>query len=458
MKSYYIVVPASLTTKKIQKEIDQSNLNIDYLYWLVSQILIKNNYNLDGIPENEWKPLCSKLLEKYPYDYKPHLKFLCSDNSGLDKVLWRNNYALGKCYSYKLSNSFFMDKGRIHEITDKKLLRHLKKLYPNNISYNYKFERRYKFLAKYFKDNNLQINAQEAIDKNNELFNDGYFNPTKKVFKQRNNLIQICSILNQKFEINFNPNTDGRIHTVITSLSKPLRQYVTYKGELLSEVDLTSSVPLFCYYILKSAAGFNTNTHFNKIIHQSKTEYPFEMFNVKANKLDKDEIERFGRKILDGTFYSSFVEVLNLIDDNDEKFDKEKYLKNIKGSNSHHAKQLQKIMKKPILSMMNAKESKFKTEQELFKNQFPTILGWINEFKKDNHKLFSYLMLQTESYFMLDVVARTLNNDPTNKMPLITLHDCLVTTQKNLDILYGKMEDILSKELGFTPMLTKEEW
>jgi len=461
MKKYYVIVPETLCIDKIlnQSITNTSNYNVDYFYWLVSQVLTKNTYDFEGNIENEWKALCSKILEKHPYNYKEHLRFLCSNQGTFDKILWRKEYSVGQCYSYKLSPSYFISKARIYEITDKKLLKYFKKLRPDKIVYNNKFKRRYKFLAKYFNNNDLEIDESGAIMKNDALFKTGYFDPTKKVFKQRNNLKQICSILNQEFNINYNNKTDGRIHTLITSLSKPLRHYITYHGKELAEVDLTNSVPLFCYYILKAITNSNSNKYLDTIIHQSKIKYPFKMFSEGANILDKKEVEAFGKKVLNGTFYDCFVDELSLLDKEDKDFDKDEYLKK-KSMSIFNTEKIEprKVMKKIMLSMMNAKIDQYKIEQKIFKNQFPTILQWINGFKKENHKLFSYLMLQTESYFILDIVARKINSNPRINIPIITLHDCLITTKSNLDTLYCEMQNILNRELGFTPKLTKKEW
>jgi hypothetical protein len=183
------------------------------------------------------------------------------------------------------------------------------------------------------------------------------------------------------------------------------------------------------------------------------------MFSEGANILDKKEVEAFGKKVLDGTFYDCFVNELSLLDKKDKDFNKDEYLKK-KSMSIFNTEKIEprKVMKKIMLSMMNAKISQYKIEQKIFKNQFPTILQWINRFKKENHKLFSYLMLQTESYFILDIVARKINSNPRINIPIITLHDCLITTKSNLDTLYYEMQNILNRELGFTPKLTKKEW
>mgnify|MGYP005846551983 CR=1 FL=1 len=80
------------------------------------------------------------------------------------------------------------------------------------------------------------------------------------------------------------------------------------------------------------------------------------------------------------------------------------------------------------------------------------------QFKEDNHKLFSYLTMQTEAHFMLNNVARFLNKEYRGKIPLFTLHDCLITTEDNVDFLQEFTSELLTKKMGFSPILTKKVW
>jgi len=122
------------------------------------------------------------------------------------------------------------------------------------------------------------------------------------------------------------------------------------------------------------------------------------------------------------------------------------------------AEDLRKVMKKNILSMFNSKPSHYLNEEAEFNMHYSSILKWIKTFKKRNHKYFSYLMLQLESYFILEVVARQFNNKFMGKKPLFTLHDCLITTKSNIGTLHEFMKKSLSKELKFDPILKIEVW
>ena len=108
--------------------------------------------------------------------------------------------------------------------------------------------------------------------------------------------------------------------------------------------------------------------------------------------------------------------------------------------------------------MFNARPSYHLKAEAVFNNHFPSILIWLKTFKKSNHKYFSYLTLQLESYFMLNIVARKFNKKFRGKKPLFTLHDCLITTEDNIDELHLFMKETLAEALNFTPILKVEVW
>jgi hypothetical protein len=276
------------------------------------------------------------------------------------------------------------------------------------------------------------------------------------------NAIQIKEIANRDFSIKYTHKTDGRLHHQITRLSKELRKFLKYDEEELAECDLSASVPTILSYTLLNINN-SDSIPLNSVVNKSKLYYPHYMFCKNAVPLDIIEVELFSKKILSGQFYESFIEGMHNIHHFDNSLKPDEYfLKNVEKMFGREfdgdAEDLRKVMKKNILSMFNSKPAHYLNEEAEFNMHYSSILKWIKTFKKRNHEYFSYLMLQLESYFILEVVARQFNNKFKGKKPLFTLHDCLITTKSNIGVLHEFMKKRLSKELKFDPILKIEVW
>lgn len=506
MKSYNILKLKTLSLEnRIKKNPPNFDYNLDYFYYLISEIIIKSTYRLEQNEEEEvWIPLCSQIMNNHPYKYRNHIRYLCENFSGDGNVLHRQNYSEGQCFSYKISPAYYLDTVEIYEIKDKKLLRYINKN-KEHISTNNKFKKRFSFLIKFFTSGKLKINLSEAMKENDIIYNNSIDDVKKKILKQRLSAAQIIEIENQEFRITYRYKTDGRLHTELTRINKKLRKFIKYNNETLGEVDISSAVPTFLYYLLKELISTKElNEDLKTIFFQNNIQYPFLMLSSNINSnisyinneptsnkllyhymlekasicLVEKEIDSFGHKLQNGSFYESFESEIhtihlfskaNIISDFDSlnyptrPLEKDQYLlENVREICGREfdgdCKDIRKVLKKRLLSMMFAKPSQYVNEKAMFNMYYPSILKWINEFKKKNHELLSYLMFQTESYFMINIVARKFNNKFKGKKPLFTLHDCLITTKSNLDNLHQFMSETLSEHLGFKPVLTKEVW
>lgn len=125
--------------------------------------------------------------------------------------------------------------------------------------------------------------------------------------------------------------------------------------------------------------------------------------------------------------------------------------------------ELKKYTKKRLLSMLFACPKEYTQEQAVFYNYFPKIHELIKKFKQskfqgvsgfERHKRFSHLLFQLESHFMLNIIAREINNKFRRKIPFFTLHDCLMVKESDLEQVYELMHDIFVREIGYAPNLT----
>ena len=107
--------------------------------------------------------------------------------------------------------------------------------------------------------------------------------------------------------------------------------------------------------------------------------------------------------------------------------------------------------------MLNSKNKTFLYEEKAFQSLFPTIFEFIKRIKEDQYEVFSHMMLQIESYFMLKIVARRLKNK-FKKIPFFTLHDCIVVPESKMEVILDFMKMTFKLELGFMPILKTKNW
>ena len=450
MPKYFIIKPVTLNLEeRIKKFPPDFKFNLDYAYWVINLVLEKTAYRSEEKEEDIWVSLCSRLLKTHPYDYRKHIRYLCENFPGSGNVFFRNDYQKGKCYSYRISQFYSGDAVEAYQVTDKKLVNFLR--LSTGVQSNNAFKKHYSFLAKYFSSDNLNIDLKEALWENRLRYRTNYQ-------KHLLGAVQAINIANGNYNLKHTSNSDGRVHSEITRLPKFFRKYLKYEGEKLGEVDISASVPTMLFLVLQNWG--REHPHLREVIHPGRKYYHHYMFLKSSVDLDFAEVSVFGKRLFEADFYDSFIEQMHQIHLHDNSLEKDEYFfKNVREMFDREfdgdVADLRAVMKKNILSMFNARPGYYKNEEYVFGKEYPSILNWIKEFKKIDHRHFSHLTLQTESYFMLNIIARQLNKKYRGKIPILTLHDCIITTEDHLELLENFMEEILSDALGFTPKMKK---
>lgn len=461
-----IIVPEKLNLEQFLIENPaEFDFNIDYGYAILHQILIETSYKIDEV--KDWKNFktykrvfdyalrrSSSFMQLKFKPYDKHLNYFYAKN-----ILWRQPYSEGVCRKYQLAPKYFAEKVRFVEITDRKIINIFFIEKEDNMSY---------YPLNKWLDSKLQIDTKSALESLNSTFEGdvdwGYYLTRCRA---------VLGIANTHYYFSRNEFTDDRFHSSFTSIPKDVRKYLSYNGNPLGEVDISASVPffLYCQLLYLVDDGQRINLAFFDNFFKKNRLYSNALNITKSKvKLDKEEIMRFGETLLNGTFYQ---EIMTHFDDN--YYEKHSvYVLNRAFDNSDEDRKV--IAKKMILSSINSRNYQHKETKEFLKAIYPTIMQFLEVFKTrrylnesvkkklqkkliiceeklkekfQQHKKVPHLLLQTESYFMLDVLVRKLNKRY-SKMPFFTLHDCIVTTEENIEFLEEFMVETFIETIGFS--------
>lgn len=468
---YYALIPEHLNLQELTKNFPpQFDFNYDLAHWAIHCIIEKSAFKIKNSNETDkiYIPLSSTILQNFNRDYDKHMNYLRERFPNTEKILSRQNYEKGRCFSYKLTPFYSQKKLKHVELTDLRLIKKIRdrktQKNPDPVKHKKMMEARNKFktLINYFNPEKLTIELRDALNQEGNLLEEnGNYN------KYALNAVKIIKIQNGEYFFSHKPETDGRFHSSITTFPKHLRKHLRYNGERLAEIDISASVPFMFYYLLSNIN--NTNSNLYNIITSNKHYYINYMLAKNSVTPDNREIQQFGDLVLKGKFYESFISDFDKLyiesksywqyvatKQRQKKLFTNNYFSMEKTENVLSYEEKKKILKKNILSMLNAKCGKFKYEEQIFKNKFSTIYEFIQTFKKEEHKPFSHMMLQIESFFMLKIIARNLNNKHKRQIPFFTLHDCIITTESNMLIVKDFMEYNFAKEMGFVPVLKEE--
>ncbi|MDL5513975.1 hypothetical protein QSE00_19315 [Arenibacter sp. M-2] len=470
MKDYIVLTPQELDIDKILSDNSTSldneyTLDNEYLKYLISYILSKLAFYIENFERNKgdkYVPLAQHHIPIHskkdvlvrPDKHKKHVEFLTSDfeeityrlsrtktKQKLISMLYRKDYEVGKvAYSYRINPRYKGQKLSLNYIHNHKLIQKIRE--HNSVIPSIITSGKYRFLGKYFDSSSLKINVDEAV-----LLSNARFSSHKDYGKYLNEMFQIIDLSNGVYRFYNKDETDARLHTNISRLPKVYRQYLTYNNNHLVEVDLSNSI---IYFLSMLTSNRVNNSVLNK--------FPFLlMFYKTLETLDTRETDLLKELSTNGKFYDYFIpsfEDRYTSDDLTTMFEQEN-----DGDYNGHFDQKRKVAKRQILAMIFAASDAYKVEQDIFFFVFPDLLNTINAFKdKHDYEKLSHTLLQLESHYMLDVVAREFNRVNAKKAPIFTLHDCLITTQDYSTELTNTMRRVFEQEFLIAPKMESKNW
>ena len=354
------------------------NLKCSYLIHIIHELIIK--YYFSNNVDIKFNLSSTILRKKYGEFYNYYIGYLC-DNGFMSLV---SKYYVGKkTNSYKLETSCIYDVIRWKNF-DKFLIKKNTNRYETSIT-----EANQSSIIPQVRSNLIQsldrikIDYEGAINfiqnlKDKDLIDES---------KYKRNLISIENI-NLK-HIYFNFDDYGRFHTNFTILKKEIRnEFLTINNEMIAEIDIKNSQPLFFAVILKKELS-----HIN-----GDTKKYFDL--VKSGLLYDDIVA------------NSKIETRNEA--------KELIYKVLFGDNLRANKKVNKI----------------------FKDLYPSVYEYILEFKenKKNYKELSHELQKMESEFVFNQIIKEIY-ETYPEIVLFTVHDSIIypkSYEDRVELIFNK--------------------
>lgn len=365
-------------TQQTKIQYKDINLKCSYLISIIHELLVKHYFNNNF--EISFNLSSVILRKKYGEHYNYYIQYLC-DNGFMSLI--SDYYAGKKTKTYKLDSNYLYDVIRWKNF-DNFLLKKSKNRYETSITEMSKSlihpDVRQRLVDSLTK---IQIDYIGSIDYLDNLKKSNLIDDSK----YQKNIISVENI-NMK-NIYFNFDDYGRFHTNFTILKKEIRnKYLTINNEILTEVDIKNSQPLFFAVLLKD----------------------------ELSKINVDTQNYFDL-VKNGLLYDDIVQN-SILSTRDEA--KELIYKVLFGNNVRS----------------NRKENK------IFKNLYPSVYEYILEFKdlQENYKILSHELQRLESDFVFNKVIKEIYETYPDII-LFTVHDSIIfpiSYKDKIETIYNK--------------------
>lgn len=417
-----------------------------YIIHLINDIPSRNK---DA--DMDFVPLYSSLLQLRIRDYRKYLDYLVThgvliENKQYIKNKQSKSFKLTPIYNTKIKPTYITKRTLIKSILKFIYLEqkvdsdidlndvnaenynieipfHLKKWFNEKLTID--FKRATEYLQNLFEIEKEELGAEKAQSK---------FNRRYVILLKLNRGEYSCSI----------DRTAGRFHTNLTQLKGELRQFLKYDEKTLVAIDITNSQPYISTMLLNlekmeksNLFQIITNINPNLKPYSIQTTLPYYVSKKSKN------IEEYMRLVKSGKIYEEFGQMLV-----------EKGLI-IPNKDISIRKQAKVIFFKTIFSPNNA--IGYSEEIKLFKDFFPDVYEIFKNIKYKKHNSFACLLQKIEADIVLHKICYYLYVKHPD-IPIFTLHDSIITTDGNEQIVHDAMLSILSEEIGTAPVLKLERW
>jgi len=369
------------------------------------------------------------------WHYKEVLNNLLNSNI----IQTDNHYIVGeKSKAYKLIPPFSESKHKCIELRDESMLKRIakhKEIFlskaPQGIEY--------KMLNKYLND--IEINSNNAIRYVKKYY-------SNDIEKFNSYLLSIKFIQTKNFHWTVD-DIAGRVHTNITTLFRPLRRYLRYKGKPLINIDICNSQPFLFniliknYFNLKMPRNYKYDNFSNKYkdtYGRSKNNYG--KSSLESNKsyiysydghLNKDVL-LYEWLTSQGKFYEYLMEKMNIPLSERQSF---------------------KIKVFGRIFFCRNNKNYVREEMKIFKTLFPTVSKVIEFYKEEDYTQLPISLQKAESEIMINDICKRISLERPDIF-ITTIHDSILTTEENERFISNIILDEFEEKYNLKPKLKVE--
>lgn len=448
------IIPASIDMEEIlKKDPPVFKYKIDYFYYIIDTITEASD--LEDLDNNAgFVNLQAKRLQAFNHNYGKYIDYLLGKVIRRDGKYVPGKKSFGYCINIKHAEAglqaipikdFIARKNLKQENAEKKKNSGIK-------------GKKYDYLTKWFNPQ-LKIDGEKAREKVNELFPPltGGIRGTKKgqpsrTTKRYKSLVAIEKFEKQQFYNSVDDNI-GRFHSNIANIKKELRQFITYNGQQLVNVDIKNSQPLFSTLLI--SRGFYNNSSKPINIYNIPSVLPLINNNTNINKnitiIDHYIMIVESSETINGKGFKKYIDLVN----SDDFY---RRMASIIAPNKPYNKAEMKTMMFMVFFSSNRfigqPQAHFK---RLFKVNFPDVYKVFTLLKKKNHAALSHLLQRIESTVIVERSAKRIADEQPN-LPIFTVHDSIATTKGNEEYIAHIIKEEIYDYTGVNAQIGFEYW
>ncbi len=406
----------------------------DYFLHILSLLTEIPSRKLSLLKGNGYIPINAEIIKKRVHNYPRYLAYLVEHGV----IETDNCYVPGeKSRAYRFSEQY-----RTVIVPASINKRSLLKSINSTSNYSRHMTARYWYLYKWM-DGRIEIDFDKAKAWLWERFQQDIKDGKKNALLNYNARLAVAMQIKEglhRFRVD---RTSGRLHTLICSLKKELRQFVKYEGQQFVAIDIRCSQPTLSTVLLNP--DFYLDLPDNKGMLNIHRVFPAFCKEVAIQPIRDYVIknkEKFASYIeaVDGDLY---LYMLQRLEEKGHYFDNRDVMKGV-----------------TFCTLFSSNRFIGQTKawpKRMFRQLFPEVYKLFNMFKTVDSSHLAILLQRLEARLVLDNAAKKIGKAKPD-MPILTVHDSIVVTKGNEEFCAGVIKNEADRLLGINLHLNTEPW
>jgi hypothetical protein len=451
----YWLIPSAINLEEILKNNPPAfKYKIDHFYYIIDTICNKMEY-FDPGDKSKWVILNAQVLQGFNHDYRRYLDYL---EHARILIINRQYHVGAESRGYIIRNEFY--NGEVDVVLIKDFIIRRKVIQQR---FKYQSTRKSKsvvshqHLSKWF-NCNLQIDHKAATEEVERLFPTcGQIGGVKgrKIRRGTDGKFKALRAIKRINLQDFYHHTDnniGRYHSNLTNMKKEIRNYITYDGKQLVNLDIKNAQPLFSGVLLKKSFyqdegkfTFNSIKSLNKLFNYNHTHINKIKFQIldtitlveSLQTSENQEFNNYTDIVEAGLFYEEIKKIVFAGRDKTRKQLKEVSFILFFADNKHGGEE--------------------RRNDKKFSGVYPNVFKIFYLLKRHNKAILSHILQRIETTIIIDRITHRIASERP-LLPIFTIHDSIATIVGNEEYVEKVMVEEIKKLIGLKATIGREYW